>query len=102
MVQKSQDKSLSFFGLASALEKYKPSQSCHEAVAKAKLGSAYLGWAWAGLWPEARPKQHYSLGCFLVNEWLVLVSQDIPRRYLLHSLPNNLMGDYHQWLELCY
>ena len=42
-------------GLALAFRESKPSQSCQEAVIAARLGLAYLGLAWPGLWPQAGP-----------------------------------------------
>ena len=41
--------------LALAFQKCKPGQSRHEAVNTARLGLAYLGSAWPGLWPQAGP-----------------------------------------------
>ena len=45
-------------GLASAFCKGQPGQSHHEAVIRARLGSAYLGLAWLGSRLQAGPEQH--------------------------------------------
>jgi len=41
--------------LALAFQNPTPGQSCHEAIIMAQPSLAYLGLAWLGSWPQARP-----------------------------------------------
>jgi hypothetical protein len=47
-------------GLALACQNRRPGQSRQKAVILAWPSSAYLGLAWLGSQPEARPEQHYA------------------------------------------